>query len=84
MTPSANDRPRFHSDMPVSELADHNTRAIKASVVSSASPVAETADRVMITKTSRPSTGPRYMQGLEKSWTHKETECLVIERWLRS
>ena len=45
-TPSANDGPRFHSNMPVSELAEHDTRDIKASVVSSAPSVAETVDGV--------------------------------------
>ena len=45
--PITNYGPRLHSDIPVSELAEHNTRAIKASVVSSTPPVAETMDRVM-------------------------------------
>ena len=30
-----NDGPRFHSDMPVSELAERDTQAIKASGISS-------------------------------------------------
>ena len=47
MTPSANDGPRFHSDMPISELTEHDTRAIEASDVSSTPPVAETVDGVM-------------------------------------
>jgi len=47
LTPSANDGPRFHSNMPVSELTERDTRAIKASVVSSAPLVAETKDGVM-------------------------------------
>ena len=45
-TPSANDRPRFHSNMSVSELTERDTRAIEASVISSAPLVVETADRV--------------------------------------
>ena len=45
-TPSVNDGPRFHLNMPVSELAEHDTRAIEANVVSSAPLVAETVDRV--------------------------------------
>ena len=45
-TPSANNGPEFHSDMPVSELAEHDTRAIEASVVSLAPLVAETMDGV--------------------------------------
>ena len=50
--PVTNDEPGFHSDMPVSELAEHVTRAIEASDVSSTPPVAETTDGVTITKTS--------------------------------
>ena len=46
-TLSADNRLGFHSDMPVSELAEHDTRAIEASVVSSTPPIAETVDRVM-------------------------------------
>ena len=43
---ATNDGPRFHSDMPVSELAERDTRAIKASVISSTPPVAKTVDGV--------------------------------------
>ena len=46
LTPSANDGPGFHSDMPVSELAESDTRAIEASVISSAPPIAKTTDGV--------------------------------------
>ena len=46
LTLSANDGPKFHLDMPVSELAERNTRAIEASVVSLASPVVKTMDGV--------------------------------------
>ena len=45
--PITNDGPGFHSDMPVSELSECNTRAIKASVVSSVPPIAKTVDEVM-------------------------------------
>ena len=45
-TPSADDGPGFHSNMPVSELTEHDTQAIEASVVSLASLVAETEDGV--------------------------------------
>ena len=44
--PITNDGPRFHSNMLVSELKKHVTRAIEASDVSSAPPVAKTADGV--------------------------------------
>ena len=33
--PVTNDVPRFHSNMPISELTERDTRAIKASVISS-------------------------------------------------
>ena len=45
--PITNDGPGFHLDIPVSELTEHDTRAIEASVISSAPPVAETEDGVM-------------------------------------
>ena len=61
--PVTNDGPRFHSDMLVSELTEHVTRAIEASDVSSTPPVAETMDGATITKTSRPSTGPLLRVG---------------------
>ena len=51
--PITNDGPGFHSDMPISELTEHDTRAIKASDVSSAPPVAETIDGV--THETRPT-----------------------------
>ena len=50
--PVMNNGPRFHSNMPDSELTGRVTRAIEASDVSSTPPIAKTADRVMITKTS--------------------------------
>ena len=62
-TPSADDGPRFHSDMPVSELTEHITRAIEASNVSSTPLVVETTDGVMFTKTSRPSIGTPLRAG---------------------
>ena len=44
--PVMNDGPKFHSEIPVSELTERVTRAIEASDISSAPPVAETADGV--------------------------------------
>ena len=61
--PVMNDGPRFHSDMPISELTEHDTRAIEASDVSSTPLVAETMDGVTITKLSRPSTRPPLCAG---------------------
>ena len=45
-TPSADDGPEFHSNMPVSELIERDTQAVEASVVSSAPSVVETEDGV--------------------------------------
>ena len=62
--PVMNDGPRFHSDMLVSELAEHNTRAIEASVISSTPPVVETMDGV--THETRPTPiEPNEAWGLE-------------------
>ena len=44
--PIMNDGPGFHSDMPISELAERDTRAIEASVVSSTPLVIEIVDGV--------------------------------------
>ena len=44
--PVTNDGPGFHSYMPISELIEHVTRAIKASDVSLIPPVVETVDGV--------------------------------------
>ena len=63
--PVMNNGPGFHSDMPVSELTEHVTLAIKASDVSSTPPVAETTDGVTITKTRQPSTGPPLCMGAQ-------------------
>ena len=48
--PIINDGPGFHSNLPISELTERDTRAIRASDVSSTPPVAKTMDRVTITK----------------------------------
>ena len=64
LTPLANKGPEFHSDMPVSELSERDTRAIETSVVSSAPLVAETEDGVM--HETRPTpTEPHGARGLE-------------------
>ena len=58
------DGPRFHSNMPVRELTEHDTRAIEASVISSAPPVVETKDGVTHEIWSTPS-DPHGARGLE-------------------
>ena len=62
--PIMNDGPRSHSDMPVSELAERDTRAIEASVVRSTPLVAETTDGVTHKTRSTP-TKPNGARGLE-------------------
>ena len=62
--PITNDEPRFHSNVPISELTERVTRAIKASDVSSAPPVAETVDGVAHETRSTP-TEPNGAQGLK-------------------
>ena len=52
-TPSANDGPGFHTNLPVSELIERDTRAIEASVVYSAPPIAKIEDGV--TRELRPT-----------------------------
>ena len=52
-TPSANDGPGFHTNVPVSELIERDTRAIEASVVYSAPPIAKIEDGV--TRKIRPT-----------------------------
>ena len=62
--PVTNDGPRFHSDMPVSELTERVTRAIEASDVSSTPLVAETIDAE--THETRPTPNePNRAWGLE-------------------
>ena len=62
--PITNDGPGFHSDIPVRELTERVTRAMEASDVSSAPPVAETEYGVM--HETRPTpTELHGAQGLE-------------------
>ena len=53
-TPSANDGPGFHTNIPVSKLIERDTRAIEASVVDSAPPIAKTEDEVTRDNTADP------------------------------
>ena len=52
-TPSANDGPGFHMNVPVSELIERDTRAAEASVVYSAPLIAKIEDGV--TREIRPT-----------------------------
>ena len=53
-TPSANDGFRFHTNIPISELIERDTRAIEASVVNSAPLAVETEDGVARENTADP------------------------------
>ena len=64
LTPSADDGSRFHLDMPISELTERDTRAIKASVISLAPLVVKTMDGVMHETWPTP-TKPHEAWGLE-------------------
>ena len=62
--PVMNNGPRFHLDIPISELIERDTRAIMASVVSSAPLDTKTTDGV--THKTRPtSIEPNRARGLE-------------------
>ena len=52
--PIMNDGPRFHLDMPVSELTEHVTLATEASNINSTPPVAKTVDGATVTKRADP------------------------------
>ena len=56
--PTMNDRPKFHSNMPISELTERVTQAIEASDTSSAPLVVETVDEV--THGTRPTSAKPY------------------------
>jgi hypothetical protein len=63
-TLSADDGPRFHTNVPISELIEHDTLVVEASVVSLAPPVAKTEDGV--TCETRPTPiRPQGAWGLE-------------------
>ena len=63
-TPSANDRSEFQSDMPVSELTDHDTRAIEATIVSLAPLAVKTMNGVAHETWPTP-TEPHGAQGIK-------------------
>ena len=80
--PITNDGPRFHSNMPVSELTERVARAIEASNVSSAPPVAETADGVTH-KTWPTPTKPNGARGLELPDPNSGTRPTEVQRLAR-
>ena len=75
--PVTNDGPRFHSNVPVSELTERVTRSIEASDVSSAPPVAETMDGV--THGTRPApTKPNGAQVLRSPDTDSRNQPTAL------
>ena len=80
LTPLADDGPGFHSNMPVSELTEHNTQAIEVSVVSSTPLVVETEDGV--THESRPTTTePHGARGLEPPNPRSKDQGSKVGSW---
>ena len=74
-----NDRPGFHSNVPVSELTERVARAIKASDVSSAPPVVETVDGVTHETQPTPSE-PNGAQGCRTPNTSARPRLLLDPR----
>ena len=70
--PVTNNGPRFHSNVPVSELTERVTRTIKASDVSSTPSVAKTANGVTHENSKPTPTEPNGAQGLR---TPKHLGC---------
>ena len=77
--PVTNDGPRFHLDIPVSELTEHVTRAIEASDVSSTPPIVETADGVTH-KTWPTPTEPNRARGLEPPDLNSGMQLSEVQR----
>jgi hypothetical protein len=76
-TPSVDDGPRFHSNMPISEVTECDTRAIEASVISSAPPVVETKDGV--THETRPTPiDPTGLGGSNLPILDRDTEVRML------
>ena len=78
-TPSTDDGLRFHSNMPISELTECDTQAIKASVVSSAPPVAKTTDGVTHETLPTPIE-PHGARGLEEPYPNSGIQLTEVQR----
>ena len=77
--PITNDGPRLNSDITLSELAKCDTRAIEASVVSSAPPVVKTMDGVTHKTRSTP-TEPNKAWGLEPPDPNSRIRSTEVQR----
>ena len=73
--PVMNDGPGFHSNVPVSELTERVTRAIKASDISSAPPIVKTTDGVMHENSKPTPSEPNGAQGLGMPKHHGTTSA---------
>ena len=78
-TSLVNDGLGFHTNMPVSELIERDTRAVEASVISSAPLIAETEDRVTC-KTQLTLIRPKGLGGSSRSIRDRETEVQRLAR----
>ena len=78
-TPSVNDGPGFHSDVPVSELTERDTRPVEASVISLVPLVVETEDRVTQEIWLTP-TNPHGARGLESPDPKSEVQPTGVRR----
>ena len=63
--PIMNDKPGFHSNMPVSELTEHVTQANGTNDISATPSVAETSDGAAITKMNQPLIKPLLCTGAQ-------------------
>ena len=61
--PVMNDGPRLHSNVPVSELTERVTRAIEASDISSAPPIARNLRRGNAQNSTDPYQSPMGLRG---------------------
>ena len=77
--PVTSDGTGFHSNIPVSELTECDTRAIEASVVSSAPLVAETEDEVTHEIWPTP-TDPHRARGLEPPDSNSGIQLTGVRR----
>ena len=77
--PSANDGPRFHTNMPVSELIERDTPTVEASVISSAPLVVEIEDEVT-RKTRMTPIRPQGAWGLEPPDPNSGIQLTRVQR----
>ena len=77
--PVISDGTRFHSNMPISELTEHVTRATEASIVSSAPLVVETIERVTH-ETQLTPIEPNGAQGLEPPDRNSGIQLTMVRR----